>query len=389
MLTRREMVASLWWGAGAVALAAGAESSAPVMLQRVPDHGIQPQVAVDRKGVIHLIYFRGDPAGGNISYARSADGGGTFSPPLPVNHQAGSAVAIGNVRGAHLAVGQSGRVHVAWMGSGKARPRGPQQTTPMLYTRLNDSGTAFEPERNMLQAAAGLDGGASIAADSRGHVYVAWHAPAPGTKGEENRRVWVARSADDGQTFTREEPVSAAATGVCGCCGMRAFADHEGAIYMLYRSATAGVHRDMYLLRSVREGTGFQGDKLHEWLTGTCPMSTAALAESVAGVLAAWETDGQVYYLRMDRAAGRLSAPVAAPGAGRRRKHPVVAGNARGEAILAWTEGMGWNRGGSVAWQVFDKDGKPTAGKGHAEGVPTWSLVAVYPRPDGRFVVLY
>ena len=31
------------------------------------------------------------------------------------------------------------------------------------------------------------------------------------------------------------------------------------------------------------------------------------------------------------------------------RKHPVVAGNARGETILAWTEGVGWNRGGSVA----------------------------------------
>jgi len=258
----------------------------------------------------------------------------------------------------------------------------------MLYTRLDD-GTAFEPERNVLQAAAGLDGGGSVAADTRGSVYVTWHAPTPGTKGEKNRRVWVARSSDDGRTFGREEPVSAAATGGCGCCGMRAFADRQGAVYVLYRAARAGVHRDMYLLRSAREGTTFEGYKLHEWQTATCPMSTAALAEGAGGALAAWETDGQVYSARIDPATGGRFGAVAAPGEGRRRKHPAVAANARGEALLAWTEGMGWNRGGALAWQVYDRDGKPTAGQGHAAGVPTWSLVAAFPRPDGRFVVLY
>lgn len=390
MLTRREMVAALGWGVGAAALGAAAEPSAPVVLRRVPDHGIQPQAAVDPKGVVHLIYFRGDPAGGDVFYTRSTDGGDTFSPTLSVNHQPGSAVAVGNVRGAHLAVGRTGRVHVAWMGSAKVRTRGPAQAAaPMLYTRLDDAGTAFEPERNVLQTAAGLDGGGSVAADTRGNVYVAWHAPTPGTKGEENRRMWIARSTDDGRTFAREEPASAAATGVCGCCGMRAFADRQGTVYALYRAARAGVHRDMYLLRSAREGTTFEGYKLQDWETATCPMSTAALAEGAAGVLAAWETDGEVYYARVDPATGKRSAPTAAPGEGRRRKHPVVAANARGETLLAWTEGMGWNRGGALAWQVYDRDGKPTAAKGHAAGVPTWSLVAVFPRPDGRFVVLY
>src|SRR5262249_17627387 len=105
-----------------------------------------------------------------------------------------------------------------------------------------------------------------------------------------------------------------------------------------------------------------------------------------AGVLAAWETQGQVYYARVDP---KPSPPVQAPGHSRGRKHPVVAANAKGETILVWTEGMGWNRGGSLAWQVFDKSGKPTREKGHADGVPTWSLVAVFPRPHGGFTVVY
>ena len=41
-----------------------------------------------------------------------------------MNSQAGSAVAAGTIRGAHLALGRKGRVHVAWNGSGTALPKG-------------------------------------------------------------------------------------------------------------------------------------------------------------------------------------------------------------------------------------------------------------------------
>jgi hypothetical protein len=57
---------------------------------------------------------------------------------------------------------------------------------------------------------------------------------------------------------------------------------------------------------------------------------------------------------------------------------------------MAWTEGTGWQRGGAVAWQVFDANGKPTEEKGRlAEGVPTWSLVAAVAGGDGSFVIYH
>ncbi len=393
MLTTRQISAVLLVlgiGAGMAAEPPGSpESATRVSVRRVPHRGIQPQVVVDDKGVVHLIYYRGDPAAGDLFYVRSTDGGTTFSSPIRVNRQPGSAIAIGNIRGAHLALGRNGRVHVAWNGSAKARPRGPRQATPMLYTRLTDDGTAFEPERNVIQSAFGLDGGGSVAADQAGNVYVTWHAPVPGMTGEENRRVWVAHSADDGKTFAAEKLASPDAIGVCGCCGMRAFADHRGDVYLFYRSVTVGIHRDMYLLRSTPKGTDFQQDKVQEWTTGTCPMSSEAFCESAGKVLAAWETEGQVFFARIDPATGKRSPPIAAPGSTRGRKHPVVAANARGATLLAWTEGMGWNQGGSLAWQVYDRDGTPTEVKGRAEGVPTWSLIAAFARADGSFVILY
>jgi hypothetical protein len=367
------------------AAAAAEESAGQVKRLRVPNGGIQPQVVVDGKGVLHLIYFRGDPGRGDIFYVRSTDAGATFSRPLQVNSVAGCAIAIGNIRGAQLAVGKNGRVHVAWNEAGKKR----FEEAGMLYARLNDEGTAFEPQRNVIQAAYRLDGGGSVAADDAGNVYVVWHAPQPGQTGESNRRVWVARSADEGKTFAHEQAAYREPTGACGCCGLRAFADSKGNVCVLYRSAKDEVNRDTYLLTSADKGASFRGEDIHPWKVPACTMSSFGFAEGQAGVLATWETKGQVYYAPIDPETGKRSKPIAAPGGTGDRKHSVVACNKQGQTVLAWAEGVGWERGGSVVWQVFDKDGRPTAEKGRADGVPIWSLVAVFARQDGGFTVVY
>jgi hypothetical protein len=119
-------------------------------------------------------------------------------------------------------------------------------------------------------------------------------------------------------------------------------------------------------------------------------MSSESFAESAGGVLAAWETQGQVYYTRIDARTGKRSRPIAAPGAAKVRKHPSVAANDLGEVILVWTEGTGWQKGGSLAWQVFDPGGQPTSERGRVEGgIPVWGLATVASRPDGGFTILY
>ncbi len=83
-----------------------------------------------------------------------------------------------------------------------------------------------------------------------------------------------------------------------------------------------------------------------------------------------------------------MTTPQAAPGAGRGRKHPALAFNAKGEMLLAWTEGTGWQKGGSLAWQVFDKAGKPTEDKGRAErGIPVWGLPTVVATAEGFTII--
>lgn len=93
----------------------------PVEVMRTPDNGIQPQAMVGADGRVHLLYFKGDAAGGDLFYTyRKAQSEGWVA-PMRVNRLSGSGLAIGSVRGAQLALGRNGWVHVAWMGSSKAQ----------------------------------------------------------------------------------------------------------------------------------------------------------------------------------------------------------------------------------------------------------------------------
>ncbi len=390
--TRRSFLLA---AAASTALRAASPDKEPVRIVSIPSSGIQPQVVVS-EGILHMIYFAGDPKNGDVFYTRSEDFGNAFSSPVRVNSQEGSAFAIGAIRGAQISVGKQGRVHVAWNGSDIAEPRGPinpeagKPGSPMLYARLNDRGTAFEPQRNLMRETFGLDGGGSVAADRSGNVYVGWHGKAPGARqGEAGRQIWIARSRDEGRTFADERPASQEPTGACGCCGMRLVADSRGVIHGLYRSATQDVHRDIYVLRSEDNGNNFSVALLQRWNINACPMSGMNLVEAGNEVLGAWETQTQVYFAPLNGGVDvARSSMVAPPGDNPKRKYPALARNGKGETLVAWVDGSGWQRGGTLGWQLFDAAGRPSIANRLPQRVPVWSFPAVFVRPNEGFAIV-
>ena len=364
----------------------GGEKS--VNLVKTPGNGIQPQIVIDAKGTVHLLSFQGDPKAGNLMYARRAPSDKRFSAPIKVNSQDGSAIAIGTIRGGHLALGKNGRVHVAWNGTMKAMPKNPLTGSPMLYARLSDDGKSFEPQRNLMTRSAALDGGGTLAADSQENVFVAWHAQGEEQSiGESSRRVWIVTSADDGKTFAAEKRAWDVSTGACACCGMRGFTDLKGNSYFLYRAASEKINRGMYVLQTANQGKSFDGIRLDNWKIDMCPMSSEAIAEGPNGVVGAWDNDGQLFFASLQ---SKSSAVNAAPGKGGDRKHPALAFNKNGEMLLVWTEGTGWNRGGALAWQMYDKSGQPTATAGRRpSAIAVWGLPAVIAEADGSFTILH
>jgi hypothetical protein len=378
---------------GPAALAEDVPGSGRVTLLRTPHSGIQPQAVAGTDGSIHLVFFHGEPAAGDVSYARLEPRAQRFTAPVRVNSQPGSAVAIGTIRGAQLALGRGDRVHVAWNGSMKARPQNPNGGTPMLYSRSSPDRASFEPQRDLMRRSSVLDGGGTVAADGAGHVLVAWQArPLGAPAGEVNRRMFVARSDDDGATFDPEVPAVEEDTGACPCCGTRALLTPEGAAYILFRAATSGSDRDMILLSSRDRGRHFQATRAHPWRLNMCPMSSEALAAAGpnSGIVAAWETQGQVFVTRIDPRTGAPNPPVHPRGSGGNRKHPAVAVNSRGEWLVAWAEDTSFQHGGSLAWRVFDPSGKATPEAGRVEGgIPTHSLPTAVALPDNSFVVIH
>ena len=118
-------------------------------------------------------------------------------------------------------------------------------------------------------------------------------------------------------------------------------------------------------------------------------MSTFSLAETSDSILTAWETDGEVQLARIVGAVAQQTlSPSMTFGEPKKRRHPSLAVNGRGQILLAWSEGTAWQKGGSLAWQLYEKDGRPIA-NGRSEGVPVWGLSAAIARPDGQFTVVY
>ena len=260
---------------GRVATPAVSAVAEPVRLMRAPGGGLQPQAVTDPDGGVHLVYFQGAPVAGDLFYAYRAPADTKFGQPIRVNSRPGSAVAMGTIRGGQLAIGRGRRVHVVWNGSAQSIPEPPDPAAgssrgaPLLYARLNEARTAFEPQRNLMRHTFALDGGGTVAADASGNVYAAWHAAPRAGADEGDRRLWVARSTDDGQTFSPEAAAYEGRTGACACCGSKAFADSRGRVYVLYRAAKGGVERDMILLASGDKGEAFAGTSVQPWKVDT------------------------------------------------------------------------------------------------------------------------
>ena len=168
--------------------------------------------------------------------------------------------------------------------------------------------------------------------------------------------------------------------GVCACCNLAAWSE-QASLHILYRCATEKIHRDMHLLTLDDHLKCIDDRTVAHTQIGKCIMSTASFAPGVG----AFESNGQVHWIRF----AANAQPIAAPGAAQNRKHPSIAVNSRGEVLLAWTEDSSWNKGGRLAWQLFDAAGKPTGDIARGEDLPPFSLPAALARPNGAFVIVY
>jgi hypothetical protein len=216
--------------------AAGVKLGEPVNVSRSPAiFSWLPRVALaphDPRKVLVLwqeIVFSGGSHGGEILFARSEDGGKSFSPPVNLSDSlAGDGKGRINRRIWHngsldLAAGDGGAVYAAWT----------EYEGALWFSRSADGGRSFSAPRRI--AGGGTEDPArapSLALGPDRAVYLAW------TVGEDDSAdIRVARSADGGTSFGRPRIV-APSPGYSDAPKLAV--DPRGVLHLLYSESSGG-----------------------------------------------------------------------------------------------------------------------------------------------------
>ena len=195
------------------------------------------------------IVFSGGSHGGEIFFARSTDGGRSFSGPLNLsNTTAGAGKGRLTPHYWHngsldLAMGPQGYLYAAWT----------EYQGPLRFSRSTDGGESFS--HPLLIAGGGGTNparGPSLTVDDEGNLYLAW------TVGEDKAAdVRFAKSDDDGRSFGESRVVFESGG---HADAPKLAVDREGTVHLVYAESTAGPLQryDARYTRLIRGDDAFQ-----------------------------------------------------------------------------------------------------------------------------------
>jgi hypothetical protein len=208
-----------------------------------------PRLALDASGRIFVLWqeiiFSGGSHGGEILFARSEDGGKTFSPPLNLsNSRAGDGkgritAEVWHNGSLDLALGNDGTLYAAWT----------EYEGALWLRRSTDAGKTFS---SPLRIADAKPARAPALAVSNRTVYLAW------TVGDDKSAdIRVARSDDGGASFA---PPSIVEQSKAYSDAPRIAVDARGTLHMVYAESERGLFggRHVRYARSMNGGAAWE-----------------------------------------------------------------------------------------------------------------------------------
>ncbi|HIG27636.1 MAG TPA: exo-alpha-sialidase [Verrucomicrobiales bacterium] len=359
-----------------------ASSATKVLTKSVPFNGKRAKTYTDNEGRVHLLFNQK----GNIFYSLLNRESQEFSKPVQVN-SIEKCAAIGE-----LAIGKNGQVHVLFHGNifyirEKIKHLGRKlkgsDIRYTFYTRLNETGTGFEAQRDLSAGTWGYDGGCALAADSKGNVYTFVGGLMQEGK-EKDRRIFMRHSSDNGLTFSEPTPIDIG-KGVCVCCHLKAQCNSEGQLTFVYRIAENRSNRDSYVLTSSDHGKTFQNKFLDHWELNACPGGVYSVVNLQGKTIVAGRNKEDIYM--NISGSNELIMP---SGKYAKRRSVVMGNNQRGEILMAWGEGTNFNKSHDLSWQIYGADGAAIGKPGSKENAfGRWGNGAVYADTNGDFIILH
>jgi hypothetical protein len=337
------------------------DSAGKVTTVAVPGGGKPVVARTDKDGAVHLLF----DAEGGPRYAKSTDGGATFSEAIPVV-RGGSQAAGLEYSAWDMAVGQGGRVHVA-MGTNAWKLKLPQEEWGFFDASLDPGAPAFSPVRNINKKPSE---GFSLAADDKGNVTACWLSD----------KLYANISRDNGETFGANVEIDPRFN-PCNCCTTSAAYGADGRLAVLYREETNN-ERDMYLVLWDQARGAVTRTRVGRtpWKLDGCPMTYYAVTPDRGGFVAAWPTKGRINFARLDgRGETSRLAEVETPGRSGMRTGVLALSGPDGGTLVAW------KKDGLAGWQLYDAEGRPSGPPGSARS-PGNGVAGVVGQDD-RFVL--
>jgi hypothetical protein len=326
----------------------------------IPAAGRPVMAKTDSVGTIHLLCDSED----GPKYAKSVDGGVTFSAAIPVV-SGGSQTAGLEYSAWDMAVGKGGRVHVA-MSTNAWKLKLPQEDWGYFYAHLDPGSFAFSPVRNINRKPSE---GFSLAADDQGNVTACWLSD----------KLYANVSHDNGETFARFIELDPRYN-PCNCCTTSAAYGEDGRLAVLYREETDN-ERDMFLVLWDQERVRTTRKRVSHtpWKIDACPMTYYTISRERGGFVAAWPTQGRIYFARLDGQGDPLPpAEIETPGRSAMRTGVLALSAPDGSTLIAW------KKGDELGWQLYGADGRPSGEPGAAKSVGNGAAGVV--SKDGRFI---
>jgi len=225
--------------------------SASQRITWTPGFSFKPAIAIDSSDAIHVVWFDYAAADPEIYYKNGQDGGDTWSASRRLTWTSGASFVP--------AIAAPGSVHIVW-----------EDETPdpaeIYYKSSPDGGSTWNATRRITWTSGGSFMPA-ITVDSNPHIHVAWYDNTPG-----NLEIYYERSEDDGATWSASRRLTW--TGG-GSRDISLAVDSGDALHMAWYDDTPGAS-EIYYKRSTDGGSTWGVAQRVTWTSDTS--STPALA---------------------------------------------------------------------------------------------------------------